>query len=106
MTTTGACLALAALAAAVLVTTALTGLCRARSLERLLEEHDEAEALLADLDLPCGGAGCGCFWQYLDGGHLRIWTCDAHSFTCEPPQWTDEQIERLEQTMREDREEL
>lgn len=49
--------------------------------DRVLAEHDCAEA---DLDLPFGGADCGCFWEYLDGGHLRIWTCGEHAFICTP----------------------
>ena len=53
-------------------------------LARVLAAHNRHEADLAALDVPFGGAGCGCFWQYLDGGHLRIWTCDAHSFIRAP----------------------
>ena len=86
MTTTGVCLAIGAL---VLVIAAPVGavslfLHRAARLKQVLEDHGEAEALLADLDLPCGGADCGCFWHYLPGGHIRIWTCDAHAFICTP----------------------
>jgi len=86
MTTTGACLAIGAI---VLVIAAPIGavrlfLHRAARLERVPGDHDEAEALLADLDLPYGGAGCGCFWQYLPGGHIRLYTCDAHGFIFTP----------------------
>jgi hypothetical protein len=37
-----------------------------------------------DEPAPFGGADCGCFWEYLPGGHIRIWTCDAHAFICTP----------------------
>jgi hypothetical protein len=84
MTTTGVCLVLVGIAAAVLVTAALTGLCRAVRLERLLEDHDRAESELDDLDLPRGGGECGCFWHYLPGGHFRLYTCEAHAFICTP----------------------
>jgi hypothetical protein len=80
---------MSALAVAVIAVLAVTAVycvtCPAPWLvDRVLAEHDCAEAGLADLDAPFGGAACGCFWEYLDGGHIRIWTCDAHAFICTP----------------------
>jgi hypothetical protein len=53
-------------------------------LARELAAHDAAEAAIADRDAAFGNAGCGCFWEYLPGGHIRIWTCDSHAFICTP----------------------
>lgn len=84
MTTTGACLVIGLIAAAFLVTWGVISLCRAPRLNRVLRGHAEAEALLNGLDVPFGGAGCGCFWHYLDGGHFLLYTCDAHAYICTP----------------------
>jgi len=69
VTTTGACLVLAGTAAAVLVTAALTGLCRAPRLKRVLEEHDRAEAATGGCP-DCGEHPCrvhdGIFWMALE----------------------------------------
>lgn len=84
-TTTGLCLTLAAIAAVIiLVALAVIALCRAARLERVLEDHDRGEAELADLDLPFGGADCRCFWHYLPGGHVRLYTCEKHAYICTP----------------------
>jgi len=83
MTTTGACLSIGALVLVIAAPVCAVSLFLHRA-ARLPEDHDRTEADLADLDLPCGGAACGCFWQYLPGGHIRIWTCGAHAFICTP----------------------
>ena len=59
---------------------------RRSRLYRLLAEQ-EMENALREAGMPAGpvgGAGCGCFWEYLPEGHIRIWTCDAHAFICTP----------------------
>jgi hypothetical protein len=42
------------------------------------------EAPDGDFAEPFGGADCGCFWEYLPEGDIRIWTCDSHAFICTP----------------------
>ena len=57
----------------------------AEQLGRVLsaEDYDEAAAALAAPGPhPIGSAACGCRWQYLPGGHMRIDTCDTHAFIC------------------------
>ena len=59
---------------------------RRSRLYRLLAEQ-EMENALREAGMPAGpfgGAACGCTWEYLDGGHIRIWTCDSHAFICAP----------------------